>query len=81
MSRLRENNLNGCHIFKDFYHNIISIIISDWNDVNGVIHTLKIPMGVYELYEEDLLIVVDVPLLEQKQKEESRQVKYNYARV
>ena len=64
MSRLRENNLFGCHVFKDLQHNIITIMLHDIDQLYGVLHTLNVNPGCYEVYYEDALVIVDVPVLQ-----------------
>ena len=61
--RLRENNLH-CQVFKDFKHGIISIWLNNINDLHGVLYTLKIPAGTYDVLYEDKIIVIDIPKLE-----------------
>lgn len=64
MERLRENNLNGCHVFKDEYHGIISILLKSIDQVHGVLHVLNVPHSCYEINHEDALIVIDIPVME-----------------
>ena len=62
MKRVRENGLK-CHVFKDIPKGIISILLYSIDDLPGILHSLDIPNGVYEVYYEDCLVVVDIPRL------------------
>lgn len=65
MEKLRDNGLYGVLVFKDLKHHIISIWLDDINQVAGVLHSLHIPPLTYEVLYDDLILVVDTPLLEQ----------------
>jgi hypothetical protein len=64
MQRLRKNNLNNVLVFKDFKHEIISITYRDVGQVSGILHSLGLPYGCYEVLENDRIIVVDIPVLD-----------------
>ena len=65
MQRLRKNNLNNVLVFKDVKHKIISITYRDKSQVTGILHSLGLPYGCYEVLENDRIVVVDIPVLEE----------------
>ena len=62
MKRVRENGLE-CQVFKDFKHDIIQIWLYDIDDLHGILYSLSIPAGTYEVFYEDKIVVIDIPLL------------------
>ena len=77
MKRVRDAGLE-CQVFKDFHHDIIMILLYRIEDLHGIIHSLSIPAGCYDVYHEDKLIVVDIPLLRQAINQAENKVKYAY---
>ena len=60
MKRVRDNGLE-CQVFKDFKHDIIMIWLYRLDDLHGVLYSLNIPAGCYEV--DDDMIVIDIPVL------------------
>ena len=60
MKRVRDNGLE-CQVFKDFKHDIIMIWLYHLDDLHGVLYSLNIPAGCYEV--DDDMIVIDIPVL------------------
>lgn len=65
MKRVRENGLE-CQVFKDFHHDIISILLYDINDLHGILFSLSIPTGCYEVLYDESLVIIDIPVLRSK---------------
>lgn len=64
MQKLRDNDLNGVHVFKDLKHEIISILLDDLSQANGVLYSLNVPHACYEILYDDAIIVIDTPMYE-----------------
>lgn len=77
MKRVRDAGLQ-CQVFKDLPHEIIMILLYNMDDLHGVLHSLSIPPGCYELYPEDKLVVIDTPVLLRKINQAESKPKYAY---
>lgn len=64
MEKLRDNNLSVHHVFKDFKHGIIVVLLKSIDDVNGVLHVLNVPHGCYEVNYTDASVTIDIPVME-----------------
>ena len=64
MERLRGNGLWGVHVFKRLEYDIIEILVKSEDQIVGTLHALGIPHACYEVLYDDLIIVIDTPLLE-----------------
>ena len=62
MKRLRKNDLN-CIVTKNFKYKIIMILLKKIEDVHSVLSVLNIPYGCYDINEEDKIITIDVPVI------------------
>ena len=70
MRRVRENNLE-CQVFKDIQKDIVIIMLYDINDLHGILHSLSVPPGTYEVMYEDCLIVIDIPKIREALQEKN----------
>lgn len=64
MEKLRDNHLSVHHVFKDFKHGIIVVLLKSIDDVNGVLHVLSVPHGCYEVNYNDASVTIDIPVME-----------------
>lgn len=64
MEKVRNNGLD-CHIFKELKHNIIEIWLYDMHDINGILYSLGVPHGCYEVLHDDKIVVIDTPIYEE----------------
>ena len=64
MEKLRDNGLNGVHVFKRLKYDIIDIWLKDINQIHGVLGALNVPHACYEVLYDDAIIVIDTPLYE-----------------
>lgn len=64
MQKLRDNGLK-CHVFKELKYNIILIWLNHIEDIHGILHSLNIPHGCYDVNYNDMIVTIDVPIYEQ----------------
>ena len=66
MKRLRDNNLNGCHVFnREIKYKLFIIKMKSIDQLTGILHTLEIPYGCYTVDYTNAEIVIDTPDYEQ----------------
>ena len=80
MQKLRDNSLEGIHVFKDLKYGIIQIWLKDINQAAGALHALNVPHACYEIIYDDAIIVIDTPIYEKALEIESN-VGVNYAKA
>lgn len=62
MKRLRDERLDGCHVFKrEIKYKIVIIKLKTIEQLTGALHALDIPFGCYEVNYETAEIVIDTP--------------------
>lgn len=62
MKRLKENNINGCHVFnREIKYKLVIIKLKTIEQLTGALHALDIPFGCYEVNYETAEIVIDTP--------------------
>lgn len=62
MTRLRDNGLEGVQITKYVHkYKLVVILMRSIDQLTGVLHSLDIPFGCYEVNYEDAIISIDIP--------------------
>ena len=62
MRRLRDNGINGCHVFNfEIKYRIIIIKLKTIDQLTGALHSLDVPFGCYEVDYENAEIIIDTP--------------------
>ena len=62
MRRLRDNQIEGCHVFKfEIKYKIIVIKLKTIEQLTGALHSLDVPFGCYEVEYANAEIIIDTP--------------------
>ena len=63
MRRLRDNNIDGCHVVNhEIRYKVILIHLKSIDQLTGALHALDIPYGCYEVSYEEALVTIDTPV-------------------